>query len=42
MKNIVAPLSSDEEFVNMLIEAMKADGFGSMAGMAEGYVEGFT
>lgn len=36
MKNIVAPLFSDEEFVNMLIEAMKADpDFGSMAGMAE-------
>ena len=33
MKNIVAPLFSDEEFVNMLIEAMKADpDFGSMAG----------
>lgn len=41
MKNIVAPLFSDEEFVNMLIEAMKADpGFGSMAGMAEGMLKG--
>ena len=40
MKNIVAPLFSDEEFVNMLIEAMKADpDFGSMAGMA-GMAEG--
>lgn len=41
MKNIVAPLFSDEEFVNMLIEAMKADpDFGSMAGMAEGMLKG--
>lgn len=41
MKNIVAPLFSDEEFVNMLIEAMKADpAFGSMAGMAEGMLKG--
>lgn len=41
MKNIVAPLFSDEEFVNMLIEAMKADpDFGSMAGMAEGLLKG--
>lgn len=40
MKNIVAPLFSDEEFVNML-EAMKADpDFGSMAGMAEGMLKG--
>lgn len=41
MKNIVAPLFSDEEFVNMLIEAMKADPyFGSMAGWAEGMLKG--
>ena len=41
MKNIVAPLFSDEEFVNMLIEAMKADpDFGSMAGTAEGMLKG--
>ncbi len=41
MKNIVAPLFSDEEFVNMLIEAMKADpDFESMAGMAEGMLKG--
>lgn len=41
MKNIVAPLFSDEEFVNMLIEAMKADpDFGSIAGMAEGMLKG--
>lgn len=41
MKNIVAPLFSDEEFVNMLIEAMKADpDFGSKAGMAEGMLKG--
>ena len=41
MKNIVAPLFSDEEFVNMLIEAMKADpDFGSMPGMAEGMLKG--
>lgn len=41
MKNIVAPLFSDEEFVNMLIEAMKADpDFGGMAGMAEGMLKG--
>lgn len=41
MKNIVAPLFSDEEFVNMLIEAMKADpDFGSMAGVAEGMLKG--
>ena len=41
MENIVAPLFSDEEFVNMLIEAMKADpDFGSMAGMAEGMLKG--
>lgn len=41
MKNIVAPLFSDEEFVNMLIEAMKADpDFVSMAGMAEGMLKG--
>ena len=41
MKNIVAPLFSDEEFVNMLIEAMKADpDFGSMLGMAEGMLKG--
>lgn len=41
MKNIVAPLFSDEEFVNMLIEAMKADpDFGSMAVMAEGMLKG--
>lgn len=41
MKNIVAPLFSDEEFVNMLIEAMKANpDFGSMAGMAEGMLKG--
>lgn len=41
MKNIVAPLFSDEEFVNMLIEAMKADpDFGSMAeGMLKGLPE---
>ena len=40
MKNIVAPLFSDEEFVNMLIEAMKADpDFGSIAG-AEGMLKG--
>ena len=43
MKNIVAPLFSDEEFVNMLIEAMKADpDFGSMAGMAEGMLKGLA
>lgn len=41
MKNIVAPLFSDEEFVNMLIEAMKADpDFGSMADVAEGMLKG--
>ena len=41
MKNIVAPLFSDKEFVNMLIVAMKADpDFGSMAGMAEGMLKG--
>lgn len=41
MKNIVAPLFSDEEFVNMLIEAMKADpDFESMADMAEGMLKG--
>ncbi len=40
MKNIVAPLFSDEEFVNMLVEAMKADpDFGDMAGMAEGMLK---
>lgn len=34
MKNIVAPLFEDEEFLNMVIEAMKSDPqFGSMAGM---------
>lgn len=42
MKNIVAPLFSDEEFVNMLIEAMKADpDFGCIAaGVAEGMLKG--
>ena len=34
MKNIVAPLFEDEEFLNMVIEAMKSDPqFGGMAGM---------
>lgn len=34
MKNIVAPLFEDEEFLNMVIEAMKSDPqFGDMAGM---------
>lgn len=34
MKNIVAPLFEDEEFLNMFIEAMKSDPqFGGMAGM---------
>ena len=34
MKNIVAPLFEDEEFINMVIEAMKSDPqFGGMAGM---------
>lgn len=34
MKNIVAPLFEDEEFLNMVIEAMKSDPqFGRMAGM---------
>ena len=34
MKNIVAPLFEDEEFLNMIIEAMKSDPqFGGMAGM---------
>lgn len=34
MKNIVAPLFEDEEFLNMVIEAMKSDPqFGVMAGM---------
>lgn len=32
MKNIVAPLFEDEEFLNMVIEAMKSE-FGGMAGM---------
>lgn len=34
MKNIVTPLFEDEEFLNMVIEAMKSDPqFGGMAGM---------
>lgn len=34
LKNIVAPLFEDEEFLNMVIEAMKSDPqFGGMAGM---------
>lgn len=34
MKNIVVPLFEDEEFLNMVIEAMKSDPqFGGMAGM---------
>lgn len=37
MKNIVAPLFEDEEFLNMVIEAMKSDPqFGGMAGMMVG------
>lgn len=40
LKNIVAPLFSDEEFVAQLVEAMKADpDFGSMASMAEGMLK---
>ena len=42
MKNIVAPLFSDEEFVNMLIEAMKADPDLEVWPYGRRYVEGFT
>ena len=40
MKNIVAPLFEDEEFLNMVIEAMKSDPqFGGMAGMMGSHFE---